>query len=308
MEYNQLTFRPFSILRKALFPVVLLFIIGFIFSNVVDMKSFLNNLDKIPASIYATVLGLSLCSYNLRALRWLILIRTQESHLSWQNHFLIYFSGFALTTSPGKVGELLRSTYLYKHNVSVYHSLLCFITERIWDVMVVFLLALLYLYQYLSPLLTVILSLLPIFFILLLQTEVIGFVSSKVKRWHTFQLSLQIFQLLWSIKNCYKTSILSLLAWTCQGIALSIILDALNFSIPLHTAIGIYCLSLLTGALSLIPAGIGATEASISLLLITFGIPNDIAILAALLTRMLTLWFAIVLGLVSLFTLERQTS
>ena len=64
---------------------------------------------------------------------------------------------------------------------------------------------------------------------------------------------------------------LSLLVWLFQGLSLVLIVHNLGFELGTATIIGIYCLSLLARALSLIPGGLSATEASITLMLINAG-------------------------------------
>jgi hypothetical protein len=48
-------------------------------------------------------------------------------------HLLYYLAGFALTTTPGKAGETVRSLYLKSHGVSYTHSLAAFFAERLMD-------------------------------------------------------------------------------------------------------------------------------------------------------------------------------
>ena len=93
----------------------------------------------------------------------------------------------------------------------------------------------------------------------------------------------------------------SLFAWLIQSVGLIIIVRILGFSDsdPL-LIMGIYNISLLAGALSFIPGGIGATEAVISLLFAKIGMDMNLAILAAIIVRGMTLWLAVFLGVISM--------
>lgn len=71
-------------------------------------------------------------------------------------------------------------------------------------------------------------------------------------------------------------------------------------------AVSIYCLSLLMGAASLLPSGIGVTEVGMIWLLTQVGIDSDIAIITSLISRMLTLWPAMLIGLACAYTLKNQ--
>lgn len=80
---------------------------------------------------------------------------------------------------------------------------------------------------------------------------------------------------------------------------------ALGFETNLFVLMGIYCVSILAGALTFIPGGIGATEAAMSLLLIALGMEASIAILASVIARAITIWFAVALGLLSMLILNK---
>jgi uncharacterized protein (TIRG00374 family) len=68
-----------------------------------------------------------------------------------------------------------------------------------------------------------------------------------------------------------------LVAWASQGISLIIIVGALGSEANPLFIVGIYCLSILIGAASFIPGGIGVIEGSIVLLLTSLGMePNSV--------------------------------
>jgi uncharacterized protein (TIRG00374 family) len=94
-----------------------------------------------------------------------------------------------------------------------------------------------------------------------------------------------------------------LVAWASQGISLVIIIGALGFEVSPLFIVGIYCLSILVGAASFIPGGIGVTEGSIVLLLTSLGMEPALAIAASIVSRLVTFWFAMVLGLLALLCL-----
>ncbi len=60
---------------------------------------------------------------------------------------------------------------------------------------------------------------------------------------------------------------------------------------------GIYAVSLLAGAVSFIPGGIGSTELVMGLLLSKLGADNTVFMTAPLISRLSTLWFAVIVGL-----------
>jgi hypothetical protein len=66
----------------------------------------------------------------------------------WRPGLRIYLSGFALTTTPGKAGEMFRALLLRRLGVSVPTAFAAFISERLSDLIAVLLLTLFGLAQY----------------------------------------------------------------------------------------------------------------------------------------------------------------
>jgi uncharacterized protein (TIRG00374 family) len=98
---------------------------------------------------------------------------------------------------------------------------------------------------------------------------------------------------------------LSMLAWLSEGVALWVVARGLDLSLPIAEAVPVYAVSTLIGAASLLPGGLGSTEGSMVVLLGRLDLPRDGASAATLLVRLCTLWFAFLLGVVSLLWLQR---
>jgi uncharacterized protein (TIRG00374 family) len=89
-------------------------------------------------------------------------------------------------------------------------------------------------------------------------------------------------------------------AWSAEGLALYALMLALGHPLPLVPAIGIFALATLAGALSFMPGGLGGTEVTMIVLLRLFAIPLPVTISATLLIQVVTLWFAVLLGIAAL--------
>ena len=99
---------------------------------------------------------------------------------------------------------------------------------------------------------------------------------------------------------------LSLVAWAAEGYALYLIVAAMGAATDPATAIGIYAIALLGGALFFLPGGLGSTEAFMFALLVGAGMDTAAAGAATVVSRVTTLWFAVLLGWTSF--LRRQES
>ena len=99
---------------------------------------------------------------------------------------------------------------------------------------------------------------------------------------------------------------IGIVSWTCEGLAYYVVLrgayPALAPGIEtVLTAVFIFSVSTVLGALAATPGGLGAIEASlVALSQRLLGLAPASAIAAALLVRFATLWFGVALGLASL--------
>ena len=270
----------------------------------------LQAITRLGVHGWLVVLAASMANYSLRYLRWQFYLKQAGWQLRHSLHFRYYLSAFALTTTPGKLGETIRSVLLRPHGVPYHTSLACFFTERFLDVVVVALIAMLLLagfQEYAAFVVTIALAL-----ICLLPLVRSRSVLSKLKHWqYSFRTSragrfighmihlLQHAHDFLAPAPLYIGLLLGLLAWSIQGLAFYYILQILGFEISLFTAMGIYAISLLAGAASFIPGGIGSTEVAMGLLLVAAGADSSTAISAPLISRLGTLWFAVAVGLLA---------
>jgi uncharacterized membrane protein YbhN (UPF0104 family) len=292
-----------SFLRKIYLPLAILFITYIATINFPEITEVISHVNIIDISTYVQVLLLIFCSYSFRTLRWLLYIKKIETASSRLHHSIIYLSGFAFTASPGKSGELMRATHLSRLHVKFNYTLACFLSERFLDVIIVLSLS-----AYAIVIITdnSIFLFLPLILLALLFSLnpllSMQWISQYTKKVELITDSLP----LWKVNVTFRSTILTVIAWSAQGVVLYLFLAALGEDISLLTAVSIYCLSLLIGAVSLIPGGLGATELGMSWLLTQAGIPSDMALIAALLTRTLTLWPAMLIGLICSGLLLKQ--
>jgi uncharacterized membrane protein YbhN (UPF0104 family) len=287
--------------RSAYLLLAVAFVIFIAWQNLPDFQIVLAHLQGISLEVLLYSLMLALVSYGFRSLRWLGYLRLVETRASTKRHILIYLSGFAFTASPGKVGELMRGTHLSHLGITFKYTLCSFISERLLDVIVVLMLGTYFLIRQVSS--TFILFFL-FMAILPLVTPLAFKLLLKVINSERLLSLIKILSSLWQTKLTAKSTLLTLLAWSFQGLILYFLLLEFGFEITIAMAISIYCLSLLIGAASLIPGGIGVTELGMIWLLTQIGVNNEIAFSASLLARMLTLWPAMAIGVISSFFLQ----
>jgi uncharacterized protein (TIRG00374 family) len=284
----------------------------FIFSA--DTDKILHAMARITFSDWIIILACSFLNYLLRFLRWQAYITSFGHHISRPLHLSYYLAGLALTTTPAKAGETLRSLYLLRHDVKLSESLASFFTERLLDVVVMVLLsALIFLTfpefekNHAIFILSVIILLIVLLPLLATQypQNILLFIShkfpnKKIQKIITHLCSLlKSSQSLLGFKRLYPGLLIGLVAWSIQGLGFYFILLKIGFPLALMTALTIYAISILAGAASFIPGGIGATETVMGLMLLSLGSEPHLAIAIPVLTRLATLWFAVCIGLLA---------
>ncbi|MCZ4372667.1 lysylphosphatidylglycerol synthase transmembrane domain-containing protein [Vibrio diazotrophicus] len=288
-------------LRRVYLWLALFFVLYMFWKHSSDVKSALQYLQAMPVNIVIGGLVLAVFSYNLRALRWLQYMHLKQNSASIKYHILIYFSGFAFTATPGKAGELVRGTYLADIGIPFRYTFCAFVSERLLDVIAVSLLGTYFLTRHYSVFFASITVSIVCF--LFLAPFILEFAMRIIKRRTLLDITTTI-KMLWIFNVVVKNTFYSLLCWSSQGIILYLVLIELDADISAGMAISIYCLSLLFGAVSLIPSGIGVTEIGMVWLLMQNGVDQDVAVVSSLIARMMTLWPAMSLGLVSALTLK----
>jgi uncharacterized protein (TIRG00374 family) len=90
--------------------------------------------------------------------------------------------------------------------------------------------------------------------------------------------------------------LLSLAAWFLEGLGYALVAWGLGSTITLMEGVFIYSVALLAGALTLFLGGLGATEGGMVGLGIIFGMSRVTSAAATIIIRVMTLWFAVLIG------------
>jgi uncharacterized protein (TIRG00374 family) len=113
------------------------------------------------------------------------------------------------------------------------------------------------------------------------------------------------YQMLRFIPLVYMTFV-SLFAWLFECFAYYLILLNFGFDAGLMWASFSYAFSTIVGAITMLPGGLGVTEGSLTFLLIQRGAPNEIAVASTFIARVVTLWFALLVGIISVSIYQKR--
>ena len=270
----------------------------------INREAFADVILALNNILWTQIIMLSLSSYLLRFVRWHSFIVALGYNVPSIRNLEIYLAAFAFTLTPGKIGETVRSVYLYRYGVSYPHSIGAFISERLLDLVAVGVLASLIIFifpEYQFWLLGIIAFC--IIIIIIFRSRLLSLIFNQLVKGSLKKYIIQSISAVTFLLSKYRLVggiTLSLMAWTMQGISLYLIVNALNYDLPIVNIIAIYCLSILAGAVSSIPGGLGATEVAMTLLLSAVGVTQSDAIIASVISRGLTLWLAVGIGVATM--------
>ena len=297
---------------KRFLPLILLAIAVFAgVSGYGDFDQVADHLLSFPPSSLLLALALAMANYLLRYLRWEYYLRLLHTTIPTTVSALVFCSGLAMALTPGKVGEVSKSFLLRDlAQVPVTVSAPVVVMERITDLLAIAVLSLGALFflpfgaAFAFAGVAVLMGLLLVLVLRPGGKRVLRL--PLIRRWGQFlESSSRSLATLSLPKPLLIAMALSMLAWLSEGVALWVVARGLDLSLPVAEAVPVYAASTLIGAASLLPGGLGGTEGSMVVLLGRLDLPRDGASAATLLVRLCTLWFAFLLGVVSLLWLQR---
>jgi len=303
---------------RAMVLIVLLSALGYLaFSLWGGWHEVIAALGKVGIVGTLIALALSLVNYLVRFVRWQKFLAKLGHRVYWQESLRIYIAGFGLTILPGKAGEAIRSVYLKKHHVSYPESLAAFFSEHLSNLISMMLLVSVGLLAYpqAKPVIIVLGGLILAVLIFLQQSSWLKALELLTERnfpAKVAQLFTHSIEIVIHSKRCFSLPMLlygvtlGLIAWGAEGVAFYYIMHVLGSDMSLQTALFIYAFSMLVGALSFLPGGLGGTEATMVSLLILNHIAQPQAVAATVLIRLATLWFAVALGVIAMAMPERK--
>ncbi|PWR71869.1 YbhN family protein [Methanospirillum stamsii] len=298
-------------IRIIIFAAVI-YAVFIIYSN---FDQTVNIISSFPLVLFVLMLLFAFVNYLIRFVKWEYLLRKIDVRIPFLTSFLCFFSGFSMTLTPAKSGELIKPYLLTRFGHDSGHTTPVVLIERLTDLfgMVILLLISAALLG-IGIIPGVIMGIVLILLIVLIQNA--KFVS-WFRTWMSKSIRISKFlPLLDTILNSTKilsgpaplliSVLLSCVSWFFECLCLSLALEGLGYPVNIMVSVFIFASSTLAGLLVMIPGGLGATEGLMTVLITAEKIPLDAAVSATLLTRVATLWFAVGLGMVALFVFNAK--
>lgn len=288
-----------------------------------DREALLDAASSFDKRLLPVILLLTLGNYALRFVKWeYYLRRVGVSDLPTDTSALIFTSGFSMSMTPGKVGEFLKSLLVrVKTGVGMTRTLPVVFAERLTDGLSMVVLSTIGLLAFRTgwPLFLLMAVVLGAILTLIQQQALVESNFNRLRSTRFLEGRIdELVELYRSTRTLLRPrplalmTALSSLSWFLECIVLYVILRGLGFEHSwnlLLAATFVFATSAWLGGASLLPGGLGATEASAAaLLVVTVDDPTmtgTVAAAATLILRFATLWFGVAVGLAALAVTSR---
>lgn len=288
------------------------------FSIYADIRELGERLSGFGWWAFAAALGLALVNYGIRFIRWQLYLRASEIEVPRDVSALTFVSGFALSITPGKIGELLKSFLLREiRGVPITRSAPVVVAERVTDLLALLVLGIagVAFYGVAQTMVVTGATVVGAGLLLLSWPRLTYGLIDLTGRWRPFErlagrareFYAGLAFLVHPVRLSWSTG-LGVIAWLAECIGFALIISAFpGTDVPLGLATLIYASTTIAGALSFLPGGLVVTEAAMTWFLVESarGVDEPTAVAATILTRLATLWFAVLLGLLALSILRR---
>lgn len=284
-------------------------------ADVQDLRATAQNFSFVA---FAAGLALAALNYALRIVRWQYYLHRIGVTVPLGESSLVFLSGFVMSVTPGKVGEVFKSLLLYDtRGTPIARTAPIVVAERLTDLIALVLLTALGALAFehgtavavsgavLVGFLLVVCAYRPLGQLCLALADrlpLVGRFGPKLREAYEALLEMT------RPAPLFLGTALALGAWGMECGALWVILRGFpGAALAWDAATFAYASSTLAGAIAMMPGGLGVTEFGMAWLIQALGgaaITPAVATATTMLVRIATLWFAVALGFAAL-TLHR---
>ena len=276
-----------------------------------------------PAATLLPACALVLGNYTLRSIRFRRYLTALGIFVTPFEAWLVFVSGFLLTVTPGKMGEIFKGFLLnQRRGTPIPEVASSVVAERFTDVVGLLAIAAIGVAQYgaHTALFLGVLGLCLVFLVAIAHPRLLPWLLDALDarvQGHPRVAQVVVLgrrvhgvlKILCAPRLLLEGVALAALAWLLEAIAFRLLLDGVDATGGLGPAIVVYAMATLFGAVSMLPGGVGSTEAVMIALLLApalgLHLAKPEATLVTLLIRFCTLWFGVGCGALALFALRR---
>lgn len=286
-----------------------------------DVRHLGDRLAGFRWTAFVAALGLAFGNYAIRFARWQLYLARRDLAVPLSSSAIVFGAGLSLAITPAKLGELMKSYLLRElHGIPATRSAVIVIAERVTDLIALLVLAVIGVgvYGFGWTLVGIAAGLVALGLVLLAwprPTRALIDLATRPRALARLRAPLhEMYDGLAALcrpGTLIVATALAIPAWACECVGFALIVNAFpGAHVDLGLAMVIYAATTIAGALSFLPGGLGVTEGAMTMLLVSGAAHLDraTALDATLLTRLATLWFAVVLGLGCLAIARRRVA
>ncbi|WP_137291082.1 lysylphosphatidylglycerol synthase transmembrane domain-containing protein [Natronorubrum halophilum] len=271
-----------------------------------DVGAVTSALAAVDPVTFGAVIGLTTVGYGFRFAKWHYYLRYLGVDVPLEASAITFFSGLMMVVTPGKAGEVWKAWFLRdKRGVPASETASVVGAERITDLVALSAMAALGVLVYSRssvPIVALVVALAAGIGLLqwrracltilerLESVPVVGDYAADVERF--YESTYRLFR----FRPLVVSTLLSLAAWGLEGIAFWLVLDGFGTETGVVIGLFVFGFGSVVGAVSMLPGGLAATEASMVGVLVALGYSETVAAAATIAIRVGTLWYAAALG------------
>ena len=250
-------------------------------------------------------------SWTPLLVRWQILLKKNDINIPIKKSFLLFLGGMSMSITPGHVGELIKSQLMKTiYNIPRTKTAPIIFVEKFYDLtgaIIASIIGIIILGMD-TNLILISVSILIVIIFLIYYRPIFEFILKRVTKTKFFsKYSENLSDSYEIVRNSTTPQIssisfgLSVLYWIIISVAVHFILLSFGIeSISVLKTISIYSSSVIIGAISFIPGGLGITEGSLIGLFSLEGIDISLALVLSVMIRILTMWYSVSIGFICL--------
>ena len=281
----------------------------FLFTS--DFNIITEKISNFKINYLPLILFLVTASWCPVFIKWHFLLKNCEIDIPLTRSITVFLSGLAFDITPGKLGALMKSQILKtSFNIPRTKTVPIIVAEKLYDLIGAILasiIGIIILGMDFYLIIIAILALAVIFFFMFYRpaSEIFFKRITKTKFFSKYVDNMSefhtIIQKSTNVKAATICILLGVTYWFIISAAAYYTLIAFDINVLDYlTVLAIYTTSILLGAISFVPAGIGVTEGSIAGLFTLNGIDVSTALILSVMIRVLTLWFSVSVGFIAL--------
>ncbi len=286
--------------------VIIIAVVGLYaaFFIVSDIRTVYDKITSFKIEFLLIIIPLVTTGWFVLFARWHLLLKNSKILIPKKDSLLIFFSGFALTIIPGKVGELIKSQLLKtKFEVPRSKTIPIVMLEQMYTLIGLVIISFfgIWFFELGAYVLGFFTALLIFAFILISSKKVFNkLIAIFEKRKFTSRFAEPLSSSYDIIKKSTKGSItfyasaLTTVFWLIEAVVVYFVLLAFGVeNMEFLMVIPTYATSLMLGFLSFLPMGLGVVEGSLASFFSLQGIEVSLSLTIVIIIRIFTRWYGV---------------